>query len=95
MITSYAILALLESGRLDAALPAVRWLMQQRNEFGGFVGSQDTILGLEAIIAFAQRRNNIQKGMSLAFNYGQNAETLLNVNRENSLTFQKYQVNFI
>lgn len=94
VITSYAILALLESGRLDAALPALKWLMSQRNGLGGFVGAQDTILGLEAIIAFAQRSrsSSLQQDVRWTFTYGQNVETMLHVNRENALMVQKYQV---
>ena len=51
--TGYAVLALLERGdRLAASGPA-RWLVTQRNAFGGFDSTQDTVVGLQALIRFA------------------------------------------
>lgn len=32
------------------ALPLVRWLIQQRNSFGGFSSTQDTVLGLQVYL---------------------------------------------
>ena len=51
--TGYAVLALLERGdRLAGSGPA-RWLVTQRNAFGGFDSTQDTVVGLHALIQFA------------------------------------------
>ncbi|CAL1532263.1 unnamed protein product [Lymnaea stagnalis] len=55
LITSYAILTFTELGRIDAALPAVRWLTTQRNAQGGFSSSQDTVVGLQALSAYATK----------------------------------------
>ncbi|XP_016958760.1 alpha-1-macroglobulin-like [Drosophila biarmipes] len=58
-ITSYALLSLLESERetppADTVVNTVRWLVAQQNSFGGFASSQDTVVGLAALIRFAQR----------------------------------------
>ncbi|KAK0047814.1 TEP-1, partial [Biomphalaria pfeifferi] len=40
LITSYAILTYSSLGRLDEALPSVRWLTLQKNAQGGFVSTQ-------------------------------------------------------
>ncbi|XP_030246622.1 ovostatin-like, partial [Drosophila navojoa] len=55
-ITSYAVLSLLESGQVtpDSLLNSIRWLVAQRNSFGGFASSQDTVVGLQALIQFAK-----------------------------------------
>ena len=51
--TGYAVLALLERGDgINAAL-AARWLVEQRNAFGGYGSTQDTVVGLQALIGFA------------------------------------------
>ncbi|CAL1532269.1 unnamed protein product [Lymnaea stagnalis] len=55
LITSYAILTYTQLGRIDEALPAVRWLTTQRNAQGGFSSSQDTVVGLQALSAFAAK----------------------------------------
>merc|ERR1712224_1141960 len=57
--TAYALLAILSSGarsdggHLTDALPAARWLTQQRNSNGGFRSTQDTVVGLESLSSFA------------------------------------------
>merc|ERR1719335_355995 len=42
-----------EGGHLADALPAARWLIQQRNSNGGFRSTQDTVVGLESLSSFA------------------------------------------
>ena len=49
----YAVLALLERGDAFNASRAVRWLVGQRNAQGGFGSTQDTVIGLQALIASA------------------------------------------
>lgn len=39
-ITAYGLLALVAGGRTGSAFPVARWLMQQRNQFGGFASTQ-------------------------------------------------------
>ena len=51
--TGYATLALLEYGNLAAASNAARWLVSQRNAFGGFGSTQDTVVGLQGLIGAA------------------------------------------
>ena len=51
--TGYATLALLERGDRLSASRATRWLASQRNAFGGFASTQDTVVGLQALTAFA------------------------------------------
>ena len=51
--TGYAVLALLERGDRVSASSAARWLVSQRNAFGGFGSTQDTVVGLQALIQFA------------------------------------------
>ena len=46
----YALLALLEEGDRIGASNAARWLVSQRNAFGGYGSTQDTVVGLQALI---------------------------------------------
>lgn len=52
-ITGYAMLANFLAGRTDDVVPTLKWLLSQRNERGGFLSTQDTIVGLQAITAVA------------------------------------------
>ena len=51
--TGYATLALMRYGDRANAARAARWLVSQRNAFGGFGSTQDTVVGLQALIEFA------------------------------------------
>lgn len=54
-VTAYALLAQQLGGSVSAVecLPVVKWLLNQRNDHGGFEGTQDTIIGIEALATFA------------------------------------------
>ncbi|MBU7004531.1 MAG: alpha-2-macroglobulin, partial [Theionarchaea archaeon] len=56
--TSYAVLALMLAGRSEAE-QAIRWLASQRNSFGGFSSTQDTVMAMKALMMAArlQARN--------------------------------------
>ena len=51
--TGYAALALLERGDMISASNAGRWLVNQRNAYGGYGSTQDTVVGLQALTRFA------------------------------------------
>ena len=51
--TGYALLALLERKDAINASRAARWLAAQRNAFGGYGSTQDTVVGLQALIEHA------------------------------------------
>ncbi|MDP2949906.1 MAG: alpha-2-macroglobulin, partial [Chloroflexota bacterium] len=47
--TSYATLALIRHGDAPNAAQAARWLVGQRNAYGGFGSTQDTVVALQAL----------------------------------------------
>lgn len=92
-ITSYGLLALLQSGRYMDGFPYFKWLLSQRNDKGGFIGTQDTVMGLQALVKFAKRisikDNNIQivlKGDNLP------NETHFIINPSNALIYQAHEL---
>lgn len=56
-VSAYALLSQQLNGNVgdDECLPLVKWLLNQRNEQGGFEGTQDTIIGIEALATFATK----------------------------------------
>lgn len=48
-LTAYGLLSLIIAQDVNKALPVLKWLLGQRNSQGGFEGTQDTIVGLEAL----------------------------------------------
>lgn len=45
---------MIEAGRIRQSFPIFSWLLWQRNDRGGFEGTQDTVVGLQALAAYAQ-----------------------------------------
>lgn len=95
--TSYALLALLEQSTVetDELLPIIRWLMAQRNSYGGFVSTQDTIVGLQALVKFVEKSNyesaQMQVDVSGLGGERQKKDTL-HLNNDNSLLYQTVEV---
>lgn len=87
-ITAYGVLTLIEADRLVDALPFFKWLLAQRNDQGGFVGTQDTVIGLEALAKYAEHLSTTDNNVQLKVEYGTSNETYINVNRENALVLQ-------
>ncbi|XP_061393294.1 thioester-containing protein 1 allele R1-like [Musca vetustissima] len=54
-VTAYILQALLETEQdLGNILPILKWVIGQRNNLGGFDSTQDTVVGLKALVAFAE-----------------------------------------
>ncbi|XP_073829316.1 thioester-containing protein 1 allele S1-like [Musca autumnalis] len=56
-ITAYVLMVLLDAGGLyeEDCNRSFKWLMQQRNEKGGFKSSHDTVMGLQAIVKYSTK----------------------------------------
>ena len=64
--TGYAVLALLERGDLVSASSAGKWLVNQRNAYGGYGSTQDTVVGLQAMTKFASNaKSNVNMTVSI------------------------------
>ncbi|MFH1088180.1 MAG: alpha-2-macroglobulin family protein, partial [Chloroflexota bacterium] len=51
--TAYAMLALMKYGDAINAAKAAKWLVSKRNAYGGYGSTQDTVVALEALTAYA------------------------------------------
>ncbi|XP_002057612.2 CD109 antigen [Drosophila virilis] len=91
-ITSYALLSLLESEQEtpNSLLDSIRWLVAQRNSFGGFASSQDTVAGLQALIQFAKKSGYEPARWDVSVsNHGQREKTeKLSLTEDNDLLLQ-------
>lgn len=91
-ITSYALLSLLETEQEtpQTVLNSIRWLVAQRNRFGGFASTQDTVTGLQALIQFAEKSGYEPAKWDVSIsNKGLSEKTeKLSVNEDNDLLLQ-------
>ncbi|XP_055295249.1 thioester-containing protein 1 allele R1-like isoform X3 [Sitodiplosis mosellana] len=90
-ITSYGLLALLEAGLNSDALPIIKWLIKQRNEFGGFQSTQDTFVGLKALAKYAESTSSNYNNVQIQYKYD-GGESRINVNGDNGLIQQIYDL---
>lgn len=83
---------MLENNLLNEALPAIKWLVSQRNDLGGFIGSQDTVVALQALINFAERFSRPTDYLQLFFDYGEKPSEKT-VIADTDSTLQNHEVN--
>ena len=69
-MTAYALLTHMSRGNKGAAFPIVKWLLSQRNQNGGFISTQDTVVGLTALGKFAEITKSSSKSLVIDANYG-------------------------
>lgn len=89
-------MALLESGRFSDGFPYFKWLLRQRNNKGGFIGTQDTVLGLQALAKFVERISIEDNNVQLIVNTVDAIDSIdvinFNVNPENVLIYQSHEL---
>lgn len=90
-MTAYGLLALLQADLYAKVLPIVKWLLNQRNELGGFQSTQDTFVGLRAISKYAERTSANFNNVQVSLKFHEATETRLNVNSNNALVQQTYE----
>lgn len=54
-ITAYSLLTLLLAHEETKCMPILKWLLNERNSQGGFEGTQDTIVGIDALARLATK----------------------------------------
>lgn len=91
-ISAYGLLAFLEAGHINDGLPVLKWLLSQRNDRGGFTSTQDTIVGLQALASYAENIASPSNNVEIQVKYNEGIESRINVNRDNAMMIQKYEV---
>lgn len=92
-VTAYALLTLLSNVKNDSeCLPILRWLLNQRNDQGGFEGTQDTVIGIEALANFAVKIATKECNVKIDVTTSNNSKFNFNVSKDNSLVLQSQKV---
>ncbi|XP_023305796.2 CD109 antigen-like isoform X4 [Lucilia cuprina] len=95
-ITAYILEAYVYTEPAGKLLPIIKWLIGNRNSNGGFDSTQDTVVGLQALIKFAEKYIAGADGkMTIKFEAqdGEGKETTkgsFSVDKENSLILQTH-----
>jgi CD109 antigen len=88
--TAYATLALVKHGDAFNASRAAKWLVGQRNAYGGYGSTQDTVVTLEALIEVAtSARSDVDLTVTLK---GNGVDKELKINKDNFDVLQIVEV---
>ncbi|XP_006875521.1 PREDICTED: alpha-2-macroglobulin-like protein 1 [Chrysochloris asiatica] len=93
-LTAYVLLAQLTKAKLTQkeiakATGIVAWLAKQRNAYGGFSSTQDTVVALQALAKYATTAYMPSEEVSLAVKSTQNFQHTFSVQTANRLIFQQ------
>lgn len=92
--TAYALLTLMTNKANMDCLPIFQWLLTQRNDTGGFEGTQDTVIGIEALARFATKLDADNKQLTVTIDASDNTKINFYVNKNNGMTLQSQEVGF-
>ncbi|XP_055893083.1 CD109 antigen-like isoform X3 [Biomphalaria glabrata] len=98
-MTSYALLvyAFREIANTEG-LPIVRWITNHRGPNGGFISTQDTVIGLQALARVAAKiYSNEDIPITLAVSYeskGQLVKEIIKINKSNEMLLQSVDINY-
>ncbi|VBB29465.1 unnamed protein product, partial [Acanthocheilonema viteae] len=90
-MTAYVLLTYVLRDDIDKAHPVVRWLTSQRNAYGGFSSTQDTIMALQALAAYAAKIYSPQLNVSIMIINGANKQNF-EITADNAMVLQSYQL---
>lgn len=89
--TSYALLTYVLRGLTRDALPIMEWLVQQRNQHGGFQSTQDTVVGMTALAGLASKLSTSDPQVNIQLIYGPRGKNL-QINRDNTMLLQRMEL---
>ncbi|XP_060591789.1 CD109 antigen-like isoform X2 [Ruditapes philippinarum] len=79
----YALLAYAKQNNINGALPVLKWLVQQRSPYGGFISTQDTVVALQALSNIASQMYTSDVSMTVSVDYGSESPKNVTINPEN------------
>lgn len=91
-MSAYALLLLANLDMAKAA-KAAKWLVSQKNAFGGYGSSQDTVVGLTALAFFSAKLNAFNGTLDLLLVPNLGSAINAQVNAANQMTLQTFDLN--
>ena len=68
-ISAYVVLTLVKLNKLPEALSVIRWLATQRNSYGGFKSTQDTMIALQALAEYSLKISEEETNLEIEFEH--------------------------
>ncbi|KAG8444900.1 hypothetical protein GDO86_009888 [Hymenochirus boettgeri] len=91
---AYALLSYHKQNQIANGVPVMNWLIQQRNDLGGFASTQDTIMALYALAQFMTAFSSNETSLTVSVTSSASFATkTFQIRKENSLVVQTQQFN--
>ncbi|KAE9548744.1 hypothetical protein FO519_008047, partial [Halicephalobus sp. NKZ332] len=90
-MTSYTLLTYMSMNDTEKGLPVVRWLSSQRNANGGFSSTQDTVMALQALGAYAAKAYSEDLNLQVSIEAGDDRQNFT-VTSQNAIVLQSYEL---
>ncbi|KAM9435516.1 CD109 antigen [Clarias gariepinus] len=91
-MASYTLLSLYMLGNVEQALSLMKWLSRQRNHLGGYGSTQDTVIALQALSAFASLGSTEQINLNITVNMQMTTVATFIIDRTNYLLHQYQEI---
>lgn len=91
-MSAYGLLTLIAAKPYTEVIPIMKWLLSQRNDQGGFQSTQDTVVGIQALAAIAEKIAATDNDLNIKVSYGESGESNIKVTKDNGLIHQQYEV---
>ncbi|XP_033626083.1 CD109 antigen-like isoform X2 [Asterias rubens] len=93
-MTGYGLLMYLAQDKVAESSAVARWLTSQRNEYGGYGSTQDTVIGLQALSSFATIFNSNPRNIAIDITASATPDysTSLTIDDDNSVVFQRVEL---
>ncbi|KAG8582007.1 hypothetical protein GDO81_007889 [Engystomops pustulosus] len=91
-VASYVLMSHVIQNRVSEGVAVMKWLSQQRNHFGGFSSTQDTVVALQAMSSFASKYSNSKPALHVSVEGNQTNSPSFRINSENYMMLQSKQI---
>nr|NP_001027688.2 alpha-2-macroglobulin homologue precursor [Ciona intestinalis] len=92
-MSAYALLTYVRRNDLNAGIPVMKWLASKRSSLGGYSGTQDTVIAIQALSKVAGLLVGNTQNLQISASHSNNPFTAsYNINRENSIVFNSVNV---
>ncbi|EPB70110.1 a-macroglobulin complement component [Ancylostoma ceylanicum] len=89
--TGYVLLSYMLDSDTEKGLPLVRWLTAQRNAYGGFSSTQDTVIALQALGSYAEHAYSSDSNVTVTVSNGADNQAF-SVSPSNAIVLQSYEL---
>ncbi|XP_019629167.1 PREDICTED: CD109 antigen-like isoform X3 [Branchiostoma belcheri] len=93
-MTAYALLTYLARDSLIDGMPIMKWLTEQRNAYGGYSSTQDTVVGLQALAYFAAavRAGGLDMTVTITSSTDSTFSHTFTINDQNAIVLQQVEI---